>query len=106
MKTHKDLAPDTACLLFHFHEDHYDVSLLWNLSEGFPEHAVEEVENILHGLAGILANHYDDVIETGQAVRTGIGIARKANFQTQTDAQDAGDLPDPSAFNIDPKVRH
>lgn len=106
MKSHKDLEANSACLLFHFHEDRYDVSLLWNLSDKFPEDSVEEVENILHGLAGILRNHYEDVVETGQAVRTGIAIARMANFQMKTDDQDAQDLPDPSAFNIDPKVRH
>ena len=106
MKSHKDLEVNSACLLFNFHEDRYDVSLLWHLSDKFPQDSVEEVENILHGLAGILRNHYEDVVDTGKAVRAGIAIARTGNFQTSTDDQDAQDLPDPSTFNIDPKVRH
>lgn len=106
MKSHKDLEVNSACVFFKFHDGYYDVSLFWHLSEDYPDAASVEIENILHGLAGILRNHYEDVIETGKAIRTGIEIARKASFHSQTDTQDAQDLPDVSSFNVDPKVRH
>lgn len=96
---------NAAYLMLRFKENRCEVSLAWSLNEGFPQEAEDEVKNTLYGLAGILAKHREEVIETGENIQLGIQMAQTV-MREKTDNQDAGDLPDTSAFNIDPKLRH